>query len=415
MGLTWLLAALAITGLVAPQAGGTAFEAALAVAWAVATLIVLALPRGRRAVRDILSRHWFGAGLFLLIFGLLAAQALLSPDPAMARAQAERSLILLASLGLAGLCMGAAALRQGAADALQTLIGAGAIAGVLILLAATLGDMSPQAGLALAGLSVAAAFGVLEALRRAERVSEAGANAAVISRRLFIPAASFLCCAVGLAALRDPSAIAASISGIAAFAAVYLARARATQRRQVLVGAAMMAGAVLTLGALVLLTGRGVPFFDQSAWAAALALWREAPVFGIGVHGLPMATDTAKNTPTAALMLAEIGVAGVTASSLAWLAAVVALVATRDRDRLPSRGGAVFAGLAAAVFVSAMLSPALTHLAQSAVLACIIGLSGAYGDKRAVTAQRSPQAQASAPPAAPARGAQTGQAGIQRL
>jgi hypothetical protein len=420
MGLTWLLATLAMIGLLAPQEGGGVLDGALAVAWAIATLIILMLPRGRRAVREALSRHWLGAGLFLTFFGVLAAQSMFAPDPALARLQAERSLILLAAVGLAGLAVAAAALRQGPSDALHATLAAAAAAGVAILLLATLSDRPLQAGLGLAALCVAAAFGVVEAMRRADRAGTYGVGASPLMRRLFVPAAAFLSCAVGLAALRDVAGVLAAIAGIAVFGGIYAVRARQTQRRQVLCAIAAMVALVGALSLAILAMDWPQQQDLWEAAAAAMAVWREVPLNGIGVSGLTVFGEEARGAPAGAKMLAETGMIGLVAGALALLATALALAATPDRDRRPSRGGALFSGLAATAVMSACLSPAVTEPAQLFVLAGLLGLAGAYGERKAgsVTVPAgsqaaNPQVLAKQSPAA-ASGRPAG-VGIQRL
>ncbi len=385
MGLTWLLAALAILGLIAPQADDGAFEAGLAVAWALAMLLVLALPRGRLAVREALSRHWLAAALFIAFLGLLVGLSATAPDPELSRAQAERSLVLLAALGLAALASAAAAIRQGPSDAVQSVLASASFAGVAVLLLATVAQAPVSAGLGLAGLCVLAGFALLEAMRRSDRAAAQGIETNPLARRLFWPAAAFLSCAVGLAATRDFAGAAAAVAGLLAFAGVYALRARPSQRSQTMQAAGAMAALV---AALYLVTSGLVGATTQDSGAAtgaALALWRQDPIYGIGVSAVTLDGRLAA-APAGVRMLAETGILGLAAAAFAALLAMASLALAPDRDRRPSRGGALCAGLVVATMVSACFSAAPLQPHQGFALACLLGLSCAYGDKKRTTA-----------------------------
>jgi hypothetical protein len=299
--------------------------------------------------------------------------------------------------------MAAAALRQGAIEAVDTVLGFGVAAGVGTLLLATLSEATLAAPTGLAGVSVLAVFAGLEGYRRSQRHAAMAAEPPPIARRLFLPGAAFTACAVALAAAQDVSAVLASAAGISSLAAIAFWRARPAERRGVIALAAGAGGLGLVLFGLVrLLTGGEGAMGSGVSIGSAMALWELQPVTGIGLEGLS-AQAAGMDATAGAQLLVETGLLGAGLALATALAGFGFIVLTPDRDRVPSRAGALCGGLLACALCSALTSPALTQAAPAFVFACLFGLSAAYGDRKR------PSPAAAGPQSEPAR------VGMQRL
>lgn len=394
MGLTGLIAFLAMAALVAPLGEGRVMDALVVCGVALTALTALATSREHRTYRAAVTRHWAAAALFAGFVGWILVQAWSAPDAALAEARGRLSLLVIAALGLAALTTAAAALRQGASEAIGTILGFGVAAGAATLLLATLSDAGLVAPTGLAALSVLAVFAGLEGYRRAQRSVTHTGEPPPVARRVFLPGAALTACAVGIAAAQDLSALLAAAVGVIALGGVAFARARPGERGIVLAFAGGAAGAGLVLFGLVrLLTGAGAPLPEGLAMGSTLALWEQSPWTGIGLDALGPALGEGQ-TSAAAQLLAETGLIGAVLALAAAIAGVLVIVLTPDRDRRPSRAGALCSGLVACLVTSALTSPALTHAAPALTFACLLGLSAAYGDrKRLSSAAGHPQSE----------------------
>lgn len=392
MGLTALIALLAMAALVFPSGEGRLMDALVVAGAGLLAMAAVAGSREHRTYRATLARHWPAAVVFAGFVVWALFQAWSGPDAATSTARARLSLLVFAALGLGALTVAAAALRQGASEAVDTFLGFGAMAGVATLLLATLTDAPLAAPTGLAGVSVLAVFAGLEGYRRSQRRAVTAAEPPPIARRLFLPGATFTACAVALAAAQDVSALAASTAGILGVGAITVWRARATERRGV-VGLAAGAGAAgLVLFGLVRLLAGGGEAADGVSVGSALALWEQQPIRGLGLEALE-AHGGIGATPAAAQLLAETGVVGVGFALATAVLGVGLILLTPDRERLPSRAGALGGGLLCCVLVSALTSPALAEAAPAFTFACLFGLSAAYGDRKRPSPAAAPQSE----------------------
>jgi len=382
MGLTALITLMAMAALVVPQGEGRLMDALVVCGAAAAALLAAMVGLERWTLRETLVRHRLAAALFAAFFLWLLVQVWILPDGGLAWARGRLSLLVIAALGIAALATAAAALRQGAAEAIDVVLAFGVIAGVATMMFAPFTEAVLLAPTGLAGVSVLAVFAGLEGYRRARRSALSAADPAPLAQRLFLPGAAFAACASALAAAQDLSALLAGTAGMLGLGAMSWLRARAAERRAVLAFAVGPIGVGLALFGMVrLLNGGDASLDDGSALGAALAEWEQRPFTGIGLEGL--SPDSAgKEAAAAAQLLAETGLIGAGLGAAAAAAGTIALAMTLDRERRPSRAGALCCGLVLCLATSAITSPALTHAAPALTFACLLGLSAAYGDRK---------------------------------
>lgn len=152
-----------------------------------------------------------------------------------------------------------------------------------------------------------------------------------------------------------------ALAGLAAFGALF---------------ALLAAGGVFD-GAIAALSGTD----PGDARAAAMGLWSEKPVVGVGLGDY-----RAANAPEPAHFMAQTGALGL-ALALTAVATMLAQFTLRtDRNRRPSRALALSAGTVAIVAMQSAYAPVLSAPPVAVLCVMLFGLAGAYLDKaRALT------------------------------
>jgi O-antigen ligase len=255
-------------------------------------------------------------------------------------------------------------------------------------LAASVGSPN-EAATAFALFAVFAAFAAVDELTRRPGADGVG-PAETLTRRLFLPTASFIASFNMLVLTGSRAGIAAGVAGLAVF--FFIAWRRGQRGRAGPRIVPIAAGVVAVLAVLTAATSGvgairryvsapGDPGYYASMTQAATAAWREKPVFGHGLGAYDVLPAGAEGAPFDSLRwLAEAGLfgAGLLAAALGLFLWV--LWRAEDHGRRPTRGFALASGLLTVAIAHGAATSAMAAPGPASVFAALLGVAAVYID-----------------------------------
>lgn len=366
-------------------------------------------PRTRQPIFDFLKRFaWPAALLALLILQAAIMSGAFGIGAADTSYRAEQAMV-----GLAGLAFFFAAVAGGTGSkgrnrmvatllwiplALATLTvvdwfdGRGDFFGMVAPTASNRVSASfaspTEAATAFALFSVFAAFAAVDELTRRPGADGVG-PAETLTRRLFLPTASFVASFNLLLLTGSRAGIAAGVAGLAVFFFVAWRRGQRGRAGPRIVPIAAAAVAALSLLAAVT-SGVGAirryvaapgPDYYASMTEAATAAWQQKPIFGHGLGAYDVLPAGAEGAPFDSLRwLAEGGVFGAALLVAALGMFLWTLWRADDHGRKPTRGFGLALGLLTVALVHGAATSAMAAPGPASVFAALLGVAAAYID-----------------------------------
>lgn len=392
-----------------------AARAMMASAHGALALALVIYPRTRQPIFDFLHRFAWPAGFVAL---LILQAAIMSGAFGFGAAdtpyRAEQAMVGLAGLAFFFAAMAGATGAMGRNRMVSALLwvplalatltladwfdGRGDFFGLVVPTAANrvaASFASPtEAATAFAFFAVFAAFAAVDELTRRPGADGVG-PAETLTRRLFLPTASFVASFNLLLLTGSRAGIAAGVAGLAIFFFIAWRRGQRGRAGPRIVPIAAGAVAALSLVAAVTsgigairryVTAPGDRDYYASMTQAATAAWGQKPVFGHGLGAYDVMPAGAQGAPFDSLRwLAEAGLFGMALLVAALSLFLWMLWRAEDHGRKPTRGFALAAGLLTVAIAHGAATSAMAAPGPASVFAALLGVAAAYIDPLGAT------------------------------